>query len=68
MILYGATNGYLDDVPLDKIRSFESNFLRYMEASHPDIGRSISETKDIGGETETALKRAIEDFKRTGSY
>lgn len=68
MILYAATNGYLDDVPVEKIRAFETAFQRYMEASHPDIGRQISESKDIAGETESALKRAIEDFKRAGSY
>lgn len=67
-ILYAATNGYLDDVPIDKIRAFEVGFQRYMEASHPDIGRSIAETKDITAETETALKAAIQDFKRAGSY
>ncbi len=68
MILYAATNGYLDDVPLDKIRAFEIAFQRYMEASHPNIGRQIAETKDISGENEQALKRAIDDFKRAGSY
>jgi F-type H+-transporting ATPase subunit alpha len=67
-ILYAGTNGYLDDVPLDKIRSFELAFQRYMESSHPDIGRKIMETKDLDAETEAALKAAIEDFKRAGSY
>lgn len=67
-ILYAGTNGYLDDVPLDKIRAFEIAFQRYMEASHPDIGRKIAESRDIDSATETALKSAIEDFKRAGSY
>lgn len=67
-ILYAGTNGYLDDVPLDKIRAFEIAFQRYMEASHPDIGRKIAESKDIDSATEAALKSAIEDFKRAGSY
>lgn len=68
MILYAATNGYLDDVPVDQIRAFEVAFQRYMDASHPDIGRKIAESKDIVGDTETALKSAIADFKRAGSY
>lgn len=67
-ILYAATNGYLDDVPVEKVRAFETAFLRYMEASHPDIGRKIAETKDLDGETEVAFKSAIEDFKRAASY
>lgn len=68
MILYAATNGYLDDVPVERVRAFETAFLRYMEASHPDIGRKITETRDVAGETETGLKAAIDDFKRAGSY
>jgi F-type H+/Na+-transporting ATPase subunit alpha len=68
MILYAGTAGLLDDVPVDKVRSFETGFLRYMDASHPDIGRKIADTKDLDSETETALKNAIEDFKRAGSY
>lgn len=68
MILYAATNGFLDDVPVEKIRAFESAFQRYMDASHPDIGRKIADSKDIDGETEKVLKSAIEDFKRAGSY
>jgi len=68
IMLYAGTNGHLDDVPLDKIRSFESNFLRYMDASHPEIARKIMETKDLDSDTEAALKSAIEDFKRAGSY
>lgn len=67
-ILYAGTSGYLDDVPLDKIRAFESAFQRYMEASHPDIGRKIMESQDLDAQTEASLKSAIEDFKRAGSY
>lgn len=68
MLIYAGVNGYLDDVPVEKVRSFEAAFIRYMEASHPDIGRKITDTKDLDAETETALKNALTDFKRTGSY
>jgi F-type H+/Na+-transporting ATPase subunit alpha len=67
-ILFAGTNGYLDDIPLEKVRSFETNFIRFMEASHPDIGRKILETRDLDKDTEAALRRAIEEFKRAGAY
>jgi F-type H+/Na+-transporting ATPase subunit alpha len=67
-IIFAGTNGYLDDVPVDKVASFEANFLRFMEASHPDIGRKILETRDLDKETEAGLRRAIEEFKRAGAY
>lgn len=68
MIIFVATNGYLDDVPIEKVRPFESAFLRFMEASHPEIGQKIMENKDIDGDTDAALRKAIQEFKVAGSY
>jgi F-type H+-transporting ATPase subunit alpha len=64
IILYAAINGYLDEVPVDKITAFEANFHRFMEANHPEIGRKIAEEKEISPETEEALKKAIPEFKQ----
>ena len=64
MILYAAINGYLDDVPVDKITAFEANFHRSMEANHPEIGKKITKEKEISPETEEALKKAILEFKQ----
>jgi len=63
-ILYAAINGYLDDVPVDKIITFEINFHRFMEANHPEIGKEINKTKEITDKTEEALKKAIAEFKQ----
>jgi len=64
MILYAAINGYVDDIPLDKITAFEADFYRFMEANHPEIGEFIAREKDISAETEEALKSAILEFKQ----
>src|SRR6266705_2612160 len=37
LIIYAATNGYLDDVPVDQVSAWESAFYRYMDANHPEI-------------------------------
>ncbi len=37
-ILFAAVNGYLDDVPVDRVRDFETQFHRFMEANYPQIG------------------------------
>ncbi len=68
MIIYAATNGYLDDVTIDKIRPFETAFLRFMDASHPEVGKRIAEAKDIDADTEAALKKAIQEFKVAGAF
>jgi F-type H+-transporting ATPase subunit alpha len=64
MILYAAINGYIDDVPLDKVVAFETSFHRFMEANHPKIGKNIAQEKEIVADTEEALRKAIMEFKQ----
>jgi len=64
MIFYIAINGYIEDVPVDKVRDFETGFYRFMEANHPGVGQGISEEGQISQKTESALKIAIEEFKK----
>ena len=68
IILYAVTNGYLDDVPMDKIAAFENGLHRFMETNHPEIGKDIAKAKDVRPETEEALKGAILAFKQSGAY
>ena len=63
-ILYAAINGYLDDVPVDKVIAFEAGFHRFMEANHPDIGKAINKDKELSDKTEESLKKAIDEFKK----
>ena len=63
MILYAVTNGYLDDVPVDKVIAWEGNFHRFMETNHPELEQKINDDKEIKPETEEALKAAIKEFK-----
>lgn len=65
MILYAVTNGYLDDVPVDKIIACEGDFHRFMETNHPELEQKINDDKEIKPESEEALKSAIEEFKGT---
>jgi F-type H+-transporting ATPase subunit alpha len=63
MILYAAINGYLDDIPADKVSAFEANLQRFMEANHPDIAKKIAKQKELTPEIEEKLKAAIAEFK-----
>lgn len=62
--LYTAVKGYLDDIALNDVRRFESEFLSYIDSEHPEVIQSITDTKDLTADNETALKAAIEKFKR----
>jgi F-type H+-transporting ATPase subunit alpha len=68
MILYAVTNGYLDDVPVDKVIAFEGNFHKFMETTHPELEQKINDDKEIKPETEEALKAAIVEFKGGSTY
>jgi len=65
MVLYAAINGYLDDISVAQAGAFETNFHRFMETSHREIGEAIAREKDISTETEEALKAAIGEFKQS---
>jgi F-type H+-transporting ATPase subunit alpha len=62
MVFYAVTNSYLDRVPIDRINDWQQGFLKYMSASHPNIGRAIASSKRLDDATVTGLKLAIEDY------
>ncbi|WP_322801146.1 F0F1 ATP synthase subunit alpha [Thermoflexus sp.] len=64
MVIFAGTNGYLDPIPVEKVRQWEKEFLRFMATNYPEVGRDIAERKEITKETEEKLRRAIEEFNR----
>jgi F-type H+-transporting ATPase subunit alpha len=68
LIIYAVTNGYLDDVPVNKVQAWEEAFHRFMDAAHPEVGRAIVAEKVLSAEVEGELKAAIVEFKQTATY
>jgi len=62
MSIFAATNGYLDDLPVEMVQPFEAEFLKYMKANKPKIAETIRNTGELT-DIEEELKAAIEDFK-----
>lgn len=63
MIIYAGTQGYLDDIPTAEVSRFEQEFLKFMEMNHPDIAKTIKDTRSLDDDTADKLKKAIEEFK-----
>jgi F-type H+-transporting ATPase subunit alpha len=61
--VWAGTSGYLDDVPVEDISRFESEFLDYLQQSKSGIYDTIRETGQLSDDTLTALKDAIEQFR-----
>jgi len=62
--LWAGGNGYLDDVPIEDISRFETDFLDFLKRQQAGILTAIRESKDLAEDTVTALKDAIEDFRK----
>jgi F-type H+-transporting ATPase subunit alpha len=60
--LFAATNGFSDNIPVEKVRAWESSLLRFLEASYPDVMQDINEKKLITPDTDTKLRQAIQAF------
>jgi F-type H+/Na+-transporting ATPase subunit alpha len=63
--IWAGTNGHLDDVPIDDVSRFESEFLDSLKRNNAGILDSIRETNDLSDDTASALKDAIDQFRAT---
>ena len=62
--IWAGANGYLDDVPVDDISRFETDFLDYLRRSHAGILQTIRESLALAEDTVTALKDAVAEFRK----
>jgi F-type H+-transporting ATPase subunit alpha len=68
MIIFAGINGYLDDVAVEKVQEFEQALYRYMDASHPEVGKKIATEKALSPETEQQLRAALDEFKKSQTF
>jgi F-type H+-transporting ATPase subunit alpha len=64
-VIFLGVRGFIDDVPIEQIRRFESEFLRYMDSEGASELAAIAEGKQITPEITEALAGRIADFKKT---
>ncbi len=65
LTLWAATNGHTDDIPIDQVRRFEADILKFVENSHPGLLQSIRDQKSLTDEIKQGLTQAVTDFKST---
>jgi len=65
LIIWAATNGFTDDVPVEDLRKFEDELLRFIENSHPAVLQILREKKEIDDEIQKDLEQSLKDFKDT---
>ena len=63
--IWAGTTGRLDEVPVEDIRRFESEFLQYLDSNHADLLGEVRETRDMSDANIEKLVAAIAAFKKT---
>ena len=66
--IFASNEGYLADVPVNKIGDFEQGLLHHMRSNHGDLMNQIDTTANYNDDIEKALRVGIESFKQNGSY
>jgi len=66
--LYAVNNGYLDDLEVEQILSFEKALKEYLKSKHEAMVNRIQDTKELSKEDEAELVSAIQEFKKHGAY
>jgi F-type H+/Na+-transporting ATPase subunit alpha len=60
--IYAGVNGYLDKLPLAKVRSFEDGLLAYMRSKSPQLLDTIRSSRDLSDDSASKLKSAVDAY------
>ena len=66
--LLAANNGYFDDVPTEKVLTFESGLHGFMSSKYKAVMDDIEKTLALSEDDEKKVVKAIEDYKATNTY
>jgi F-type H+-transporting ATPase subunit alpha len=65
VVIYAGVNGYLDPIPVNRVRAFEDGLLAAVRSRNPEILESIRTSRDLSDETAGKLKSAVESFAKS---
>ncbi|MFM9163146.1 MAG: F0F1 ATP synthase subunit alpha, partial [Methylocystis sp.] len=64
-VIYAGVNGYLDPLPVNRVRAFEDGLLALLRSQHGDILESIRASKDLADDVAAKLKTVVENFAKS---
>jgi len=65
VIIWAATNGYTDDLPIAQIRRFETDLMAFLDVNAPEVLRGIRDTKALSDDAKAQLKIQVAACKET---
>lgn len=66
--IFAGVNGFVDDVPANKVREFEEGLLAYIKERHPQLRDDVVAKKKIDDEFGAQLKQVITEYKQTKQF
>ncbi len=64
VVIYAGVNGYLDPIPVNRVRAFESGLLGAVRRDHAAILDDIRDTRDLTDATAAKLKGVLDDYAK----
>ena len=64
-MIYAGVNGYLDALPVAKVRSFEDGLLSLLRGKNVDILNTIRDSRDLAEDTAAKLKSVVEGYAKS---
>lgn len=64
ILIFAGTQGFLDDLPVEAIKSFEKSLLQHLRTEKQELKKEIIKKKTIDDELKGKISKAIEDFKK----
>jgi F-type H+-transporting ATPase subunit alpha len=68
VIIFAATNGYIDDVPKDRVADYERDLYRFMDSVGKNVTAKIAKDKAWSADIEKEVRAMLDEFKKTNSY
>jgi F-type H+-transporting ATPase subunit alpha len=67
-IIFAATNGYIDQIPVEEVQRFEQEFLIHLDNKKPKLLADLAEQKELTDSLQGSLKNALDDFLKVFKY
>jgi F-type H+-transporting ATPase subunit alpha len=64
-VIYAGVNGYLDALPVNRVRAFEDGLLATLRGKHVELLNAIRDSKDLSSDNEAKLKGVVEAFAKS---
>ena len=68
IIIFAAINGFIDDLPVEKVKEFENKLLSSIKTTNAELVNKLAKEKNFDDKMESEMKDAIADFKKSFTY